>query len=89
MRNITTHMNFDLAIAKKQSDENPVFYLQYAHARICSILKMVEKERLSASEENFDLLITPEEQQLLKKLHQFLIARQHSKLTQVNLGVIE
>lgn len=71
MRNITTHMNFDLAIAKKQSDENPVFYLQYAHARICSILKMVEKEKLSASEENFDLLVAPEEQQLLKKLHQF------------------
>jgi len=40
MRNISSHMNFDLSLAKKQSDENPVFYLQYAHARICSILKM-------------------------------------------------
>ena len=71
MRNITTHMNFDLTLAKKQSDENPVFYLQYAHARICSILKMVEKEELSASEENLNLLIAPEEQLLLRKLHQF------------------
>jgi len=71
MRNITTHMNFDLALAKKQSDENPVFYLQYAHARIASILKMIEKENLNYSVENLDLLSSNEEQQLLKKLHQF------------------
>ena len=71
MRNITTHMNFDLDLAKKQSDENPVFYLQYAHARICSILKMIEKQNLKTSVENLDLLSTPEEQQLLKKLHSF------------------
>ncbi len=71
MRNITTHMNFDLSLAKKQSDENPVFYLQYAHARICSILKMVGKENLCASEDNLNLLVAPEEQQLLRKLHQF------------------
>ncbi len=71
MRNITTHMNFDLYLAKKQSDENPVFYLQYAHARICSILKMIEKENLNASVENLSLLTANEEVQLLKKLHQF------------------
>jgi len=71
MRNITTHMNFDLALAKKQSDENPVFYLQYANARISSILKMIENESLKSSVENLDLLTSPEEQQLLKKLHQF------------------
>ena len=71
MRNITTHMNFDLTLAKKQSDENPVFYLQYAHARICSILKMIEKESLSESIEDLNLLTTDEEQKLLKKLHEF------------------
>jgi arginyl-tRNA synthetase len=71
MRDISTHMNFDLALAKKQSDENPVFYLQYAHARICSMLKMIEKEELKASTENLDLLISEEEQQLLKKLNEF------------------
>lgn len=71
MRNITTHMNFDLSLAKKQSDENPVFYLQYAHARICSILKMIEKENLKASTDNLSLLTANEEVQLLKKLHQF------------------
>ncbi|MCK4530602.1 MAG: arginine--tRNA ligase, partial [Candidatus Marinimicrobia bacterium] len=38
MRNMDSHLNFDLALAQKQTDENPVFYLQYAHARICNIL---------------------------------------------------
>jgi len=71
MRGISSHMNFDLALAKKQSDENPVFYLQYAHARICSILKNVKEENLEASVENLQLLTTVEEQQLIKRLHQF------------------
>ena len=71
MRNITSHMNFDLALAKKHSEENPVFYLQYAHARICSILKMTEKENLKSSVKNLSLLSTNEEQLLLKKLRQF------------------
>ncbi len=71
MRNITTHMNFDLTLAKKQSDENPVFYLQYAHARICSILKMIEKEELKPSIQNLNLLSADEELQLLKKLNKF------------------
>jgi arginyl-tRNA synthetase len=71
MRNISSHMNFDLALAKKQSDENPVFYLQYAHARICSILKMVSEQNLVASTDNLHLLNTEVELQLVKKLHQF------------------
>lgn len=71
MRNITSHMNFDLALAKKQSDENPVFYLQYAHARIASILKMIEKENLKSSLSDLNLLTSAEEIQLLKKIHQF------------------
>jgi arginyl-tRNA synthetase len=71
MRNITTHMNFDLSLAKKQTDENPVFYLQYAHARICSILRMTTEQNLNASSENLHLLIQPEEQQLIKKMNLF------------------
>ncbi|MEJ5263355.1 MAG: arginine--tRNA ligase [Ignavibacterium sp.] len=71
MRNITSHMNFDLTLAKKQSDENPVFYLQYAHARICSIIRTVSKENLSANYQNLHLLDSPEEIQLLKKLNLF------------------
>jgi arginyl-tRNA synthetase len=71
MRNISSHMNFDLALAKKQSDENPVFYLQYAHARICSILKMVSDQNLVASTANLHMMTTEVEIQLIKKLHQF------------------
>lgn len=43
MRSLESHLDFDLALAKKQSSENPVFYLQYAHARICSIFREAEK----------------------------------------------
>ncbi len=71
MRSITSHMNFDLTLAKKQSDENPVFYLQYAHARICSIIRTVAEEKLESSTKNLKLLSTEEEQRLLKKLHLF------------------
>ena len=39
MRNRQSHLNFDIGLAEKESDENPVYYLQYAHARICNILK--------------------------------------------------
>lgn len=44
MRSRDSHLNFDVELAKKQSKDNPVFYLQYAHARICSLLKMAERE---------------------------------------------
>ncbi len=71
MRSITSHLNFDLDLAKKQSDENPVFYLQYAYARISSILRMTKEERLESSLENLNLLTTKEEQNLLKKLFEF------------------
>ncbi|MCX6149462.1 MAG: arginine--tRNA ligase [Ignavibacteriales bacterium] len=71
MRGISSHLNFDLELAKTHSDENPVFYLQYAHARISSILKMTKGEELESSIENLDLLTTDEEQNLLKKLHEF------------------
>lgn len=71
MRTISSHMNFDIDLAKKQSDENPVFYLQYAHARICSIIRTVESENLKPSTDNLNLLIEEEEQTLLKKLYKF------------------
>ncbi len=71
MRTISSHMNFDIDLAKKQSDENPVFYLQYAHARICSIIRTVESENLKPSTDKLNLLIEEEEQALLKKLHKF------------------
>jgi len=43
MRRTSAHLDFDLDLAKEQSDENPVYYVQYAHARICSILRHAEE----------------------------------------------
>jgi len=47
MRNIDTTLDFDIELAKTASDENPVFYVQYAHARLCSILRNVISEKLN------------------------------------------
>lgn len=46
MRNIDTTLDFDIELAKTKSDENPVFYVQYAHARACSILKNVVEDKI-------------------------------------------
>jgi len=48
-KSLDTHLNFDLALAKEQSAKNPVYYVQYAHARICSILRKVEESKLDLS----------------------------------------
>ena len=71
MRNINSHMVFDLAVAQKRSDENPVFYVQYAHARINSILNRVKEVQLEATIENLDVLVHDDEQNLIKTLFEF------------------
>jgi len=72
MRGINTHLNFDMALAKDESDENPVFYLQYAHARLCNILKHA-KEQGHIFNEKTDLspLNLDSEIQLIKLLLEF------------------
>ncbi|HOS96567.1 MAG TPA: arginine--tRNA ligase [Deltaproteobacteria bacterium] len=55
MRRCDAQLVFDLDLAKKKSDENPVFYIQYAHARICSILKNAAETGLSPTLEGTDL----------------------------------
>ena len=46
MRAVGTHLEFDLGLAKEEGEKNPVFYLQYAHARICSILRKASEKGL-------------------------------------------
>jgi arginyl-tRNA synthetase len=71
MQSMTSHLNFDLGLAKQQSDENPVYYLQYAHARICSIMRKAEEEgRRLSSHPPFELLKEKEELDLIKQLLQ-------------------
>jgi len=75
MRRSDSHLDFDLEIAKKQSNENPVFYVQYAHARICSIIRMAQQEHgidLPFYEGiNPALLNQPEEMTLIKLMARY------------------
>ncbi|NQT24353.1 arginine--tRNA ligase [candidate division KSB1 bacterium] len=71
-RSMSSHLNFDLTLAKTQSDENPVYYVQYAHARICSILRKAEEQGIPVdSDPDLSLLQTPEEMDLIKTLREF------------------
>ena len=68
------HLDFDLDLAVKQSNENPVFYVQYAHARICSILRLLESEGVKVPDvEQIDLTLLKktEEIDLIKKLAEY------------------
>ncbi len=63
-----TQMDFDLDLATKKSNDNPVYYAQYAHARMCSILSKGEH---IASATKFDLITTEKEMTLLKEVNEF------------------
>jgi arginyl-tRNA synthetase len=72
MRGIGSHLNFDLGLAKQQSEENPVYYLQYAHARIASILRHAESQGVNVGEAgDLALLTAPEELAVAKVLASF------------------
>jgi len=67
-RKISTPLDFDIELAKKHSDENPVYYVQYAHARICSILRQPGADVSNMWATKYSLLSTPEELDLLRTL---------------------
>jgi len=69
-KSINTHLNFDLDLAKEQSEKNPVYYVQYAHARICSILRKCKMQNAECkiTSQNFKLLNHPSELELIKQL---------------------
>jgi arginyl-tRNA synthetase len=72
MRGIGSHLNFDLKLAKEQSDENPVYYLQYAHARIASIIRFAESQGIDLSaRSDIGLLKEQDEIDLIKMLVEF------------------
>lgn len=69
-----SHLNFDLDLAKEKSEKNPVYYVQYAHARICSILRKSKVNPPAGgqkSKANFKLLNHPSELTLIKQLIRF------------------
>lgn len=72
MRHMNSHLNFDLKLAKTQSDENPVYYIQYAHARICSIIRFGEENAiLFKHDAPLEMLTIAEEIDLIKHLLEF------------------
>ncbi|MDA0986932.1 MAG: arginine--tRNA ligase [Bacteroidetes bacterium] len=77
MRSANTHLEFDILLAKKQSEENPLYYVQYAHARIASILRFAEDEKIKISPNELlqfsklNLIEAKEEIDLLKVLLEF------------------
>ena len=74
LRQADSHFDFDLDLAVEQSNDNPVFYVQYAHARICSILARLEEEGTSlkkTADVNLSLLKEEEEKELIKMLAKY------------------
>jgi arginyl-tRNA synthetase len=74
MRRSDSHLDFDLDLAKKQSTENPVYYVQYAHARICSIERMAIERGYNVPcyhDANLALLKLPEEMAIVKSIARF------------------
>ncbi len=75
MRRAEQHIDFDLDLAKSQSNENPVYYVQYAYARICSVMKQMTERKINFVPEqalsHVNLLAEPEEQQLLATLSRY------------------
>tara|TARA_A100001011_G_scaffold11889_1_gene12960 strand:+ start:6105 stop:7736 length:1632 start_codon:yes stop_codon:yes gene_type:complete len=83
MRNINTHLNFELKIAKEQSDANPILYLQYAHARICTIIRKAKDLDLDISNNaDLNLLVEPIENDLMNSMINFknIIIKSYQKL---------
>ena len=74
MRRSDSHLDFDLELAKRQSNENPVYYVQYAHARICSILAMAREKGYQVSafgDTDVGRLNLAEEMALIKEISRF------------------
>ncbi|HYM65600.1 MAG TPA: arginine--tRNA ligase [Candidatus Sulfotelmatobacter sp.] len=69
MQNSSTHMDFDLELAKKKASDNPVFYVQYACTRIASIFEKANVKNFNGAD--FSLLVEKEETDLIRKLTQF------------------
>ncbi len=69
-----THLEFDLDLAVEQSSQNPVYYVQYAHARICSILRNLSAEGIEprkCTKDQLTLLKAPEERELIRRISEF------------------
>ena len=84
MRKNDQHLDFDLDLAKAQSSDNPVYYIQYAHARICSVMRQLKDKKLHWDQkqglENLKLLQDPHEENLIRHLQEYAEMLQNAAL---------
>ncbi|PRO65720.1 arginine--tRNA ligase [Alkalicoccus urumqiensis] len=72
MRAAETHLDFDLTLAKSESNENPVYYVQYAHARICSMLRQADEKGFTVNPDaDLSVLESEKDLDLMKKVGEF------------------
>lgn len=86
MRKCEQHMDFDLDLAKSQSSDNPVYYVQYAHARVCSVLRQAAEKgipvEITPGDQNLERLTEEHEQTLLKTLSRYPEVVENSALNE-------
>ena len=82
MRSINSHLNFEMDLAKKETDENPVYYIQYAHARISSIIRLAAERDENYDYSDLSLLNSNEEKALITYLGEFpeMVVKLHTLL---------
>ena len=82
MRSINSHLNFEMDLAKKETDENPVYYIQYAHARISSIIRLADERDENYDYSDLSLLNSNEEKALITYLGEFpeMVLKLHALL---------
>ena len=82
MRSVNSHLNFEMDLAKKETDENPVYYIQYAHARISSIIRLAAERDENYDKPDLSLLNSDEEKVLITYLGEFpeMVEKLHSML---------
>ncbi|MDY5015928.1 MAG: arginine--tRNA ligase [Eubacteriales bacterium] len=92
LRKYDTKLDFDLDLAVRSDSENPVYYVQYAHARICSLLANLEEAGITPSDEQLSCLTSPEETALIKLLaslpDELLLAARERDPSRVNKYLI-
>src|SRR5699024_7168329 len=72
MRSPDTHFDFDMELAKQETQDNPVYYAQYAHARICSILKQAKQKGIEPSTDaDYSFITNDKAIELMKKIAEF------------------
>ena len=82
MRSINSHLNFEMEMAKKETDDNPVYYIQYAHARISSIIRLADERDENYDYSDLSLLNSYEEKALITYLGEFpeMVLKLHALL---------